>query len=271
VVTSGEKELCAAYITKAYPKATHSRACRLLDCSRKKIYYEKKMPSKDEPLRKAIAEVIGNSRKGRIKVIKLVQKSNPEMGSSRIRRVYEKEGFSLQKRLRRRMKDNPSNPLQIPLHKNEEWAMDFMSDSLVNGNRIRTLNVIDHYNRECKGIKVARNIPARVLIAILEIIIEKHGKPKRIRTDNGPEFRSKLFQLWLKANGIEWSKIQKGKPQQNAIVERFNRTYREDILDANVFVSPEDAQELTDSWIEDYNNNRPHQSLNYQTPSFYAA
>jgi putative transposase len=229
------------------------------------------MPLKDIIVKQAIEEIIGNSRKGRDKVIKLMKKKHPEIGSSRVRRVYEKSGFSLTKKLRRRIKDNPSNPIEISFSKNQEWAMDFMSDALVCGRKIRTLNIIDHFNRECMGISIGTNMPARVVIKELEKVIERAGKPERIRTDNGPEFRSKLFQKWLAQNEIEWSRIQKGKPQQNAIIERFNRTYREDILDANLFYSIEQAIEITGKWIKEYNCERPHQSLNYQTPSSYAA
>lgn len=223
------------------------------------------------PIKEAIKSVLGTSRKGREKVIILVQRKYPQYGQSQIRRVYEQNGFSLTKRLRRRIKDNPANPIEIPFAEKEEWAMDFMSDALADGRRIRTLNIIDHFNRKCIGIKVAINIPARVVIQYLEQRIEIYGKPKKIRTDNGPEFRSKLFQKWLSNNSIEWSRIQKGKPQQNAIIERFNKTYREDVLDANIFFSPEGATEITQVWVEDYNNERPHQSLNYKTPSDYAA
>ena len=102
-------------------------------------------------------------------------------------------------------------------------------------------------------------------------MIEKYGKPQKIRTDNGPEFTSKRFQSWLSDQKIKWSKIQKGSPWQNAIVERFNRTYREDILDANWFYNINQAQQITDEWIEDYNNERPHEALDYQTPKQYAA
>lgn len=229
------------------------------------------MPEKDIFIKQAIDKVIGTSRKGRMKVIKLVQKTHPEIGSSRIRRVYERSGLSLSKKLRRRLKDNPANPIEMPFASNEEWAMDFMSDALFDGRRIRTLNVIDHYNRKCLGIKIGFNMPARLVIQAVEQIIELHGKPKRIRTDNGPEFRSKLFQKWLFNNEIAWSRIQKGKPQQNAIIERFNKTYREDVLDANIFKNIAQANEITQTWVNDYNNERPHQSLNYQTPSSYAA
>lgn len=229
------------------------------------------MPAKDAVIKEAIQSVIGASRKGRTKVIKLVQKKYPALGDSKIRRVYEREGFSLSKKLRRRIKDNPANPISIPLAANQEWAMDFMSDALGNGRMIRTLNIIDHFNRQCKGLEVDFNLPARRVIEIVERAIERYGKPASIRTDNGPEFRSKRFRLWMKNNHIKWSRIQKGKPQQNAIIERFNKTYREDVLDANLFHSVEHANEVTTNWVEDYNHNRPHQSLNYQTPMAYAA
>ena len=229
------------------------------------------MPLKDKQIKLAIDQVIGTSRKGRIKVIKLVQKIHPEVGSSRIRRVYERSGLSLSKKLKRRIKDNPANPIEIPFASNEEWAIDFMSDALFDGRKIRTLNVIDHFNRKCLGIKIGFNMPARIVILAMEQIIEMHGIPKRIRTDNGPEFRSKLFQKWLNKHGIAWSRIQKGKPQQNAIIERFNKTFREDILDANIFTNIPHAEEIANAWVEEYNNERPHQSLGYQTPSNYAA
>ena len=109
------------------------------------------------------------------------------------------------------------------------------------------------------------------MIEILERTIAEHGIPLGIRTDNGPEFTSCLFQSWLDKNEIEWIKIQKGKPQQNAIIERFNRTYREDILDANLFFSLDHVYEVTQPWIVDYNQERPHESLNYCTPIEYAA
>lgn len=229
------------------------------------------MPDKDIVVRHAIESVMGSTRKGRNKIIRLVQRNHPGIGASKIRRVYERSGFSLSKKWRRRMKDNSANPISIPLAANEEWAMDFMCDVLGDGRQIRTLNIIDHYNRQCMGISVDFSLPARKVIEALDRIIEHHGKPKRIRTDNGPEFCSKRFQLWLRKNGIEWSRIQKGKPQQNAIIERFNKTYREDVLDANVFSTLEHARELTTKWLWDYNNERLHQSLNYQTPVAYAA
>ena len=120
------------------------------------------MPAKELYIKEIIKEVIGTSRKGREKVIRLVQKKHPEISSYRIRRVYERYGFSLTRRLKRRIKNHPANPIEIPLSANREWAMDFMSDALADGRRIRTLNVIDHYNRKCIGIKTLLNIPVYI-------------------------------------------------------------------------------------------------------------
>jgi len=229
------------------------------------------MPQKDTIVREAIMEVMGTSRIGRRKVIVKVKRKKPELSSSRIRRVYEKSGFSLYKRHKRKRFDNPANPISVPLEKNQEWAMDFMSDALANGSKIRTLNIIDQFNRKCVSIEIERSFPSRKVIEVIKRAIQEHGKPKGIRTDNGPEFTSHVFQQWLEDNGIEWIKIQKGKPQQNAIIERFNKTFREDILDANKFFSFDHIRGLTSDWINNYNDDRPHEALNYKTPNEYAA
>ena len=229
------------------------------------------MPQKDAVLKEVIQGVIGTSRIGRKKIIVKVQKKRPDISASKIRRVYEKEGLSLYKRMKKKRTDNPANPIEVPLKPNVEWAMDFMSDSLTNGRKVRTLNIIDQYNRKCLEIAIGFSMPSRKVIEILQRTIDEHGKPLGIRTDNGPEFTSVVFQGWLEKNNIEWVKIQKGKPQQNAIVERFNRTYREDVLDANLFYSLDAIHEITNSWIKEYNEGRPHEALNYCTPNEYAA
>jgi len=229
------------------------------------------MPEKDALLSKIIKDTVGTQRIGREKVIRKVQKMHPALSASKIRRVYQKGGFCLFKRMRKRRPNQPANPIDIPLEPLKEWAIDFMSDSLVNGRSFRTLNVIDQFNRACMGIYISTSIPAKHLTNQLEQMIELHGKPQRIRTDNGPEFTSKHFQLWLHKNNIQWERIQPGKPQQNALVERFNRTYREDVLDANLFKSIKEATLITSQWIEEYNHKRPHQALDYKTPMEYAA
>ena len=160
------------------------------------------MPLKDEPIEQAIRAAIGHSRKGRKKVIALIRRKHPEIGASKIRRVYQINGFALMKRHKHRMRNNPKNPATVPLQANIEWAIDFMHDSLVDGRRIRSLNIIDPYNRQCKGIYIRHSIPAQVLIELLDRSIEKYGKPKYIRSDNGPEFIAKRFKKWMHDNEI---------------------------------------------------------------------
>ena len=128
------------------------------------------MPLKDQPVKEAIQEVIGTSRKGRKKVIRLVQRKHPEIGASKIRRVFEQNGFSLMKKLKRRMQNNPAT---VPMVANQEWAIDFMHDTLVSGRQIRSLNIIDPYNRECKGVFIRHNLPAIRVIELMERAIEK--------------------------------------------------------------------------------------------------
>lgn len=226
---------------------------------------------KDQPIKEAIEKVIGSSRKGRNKVIPLVKKIYPEVGSSRIRRIYEQNRFALFMRPKRKRFNNSKNSATVPMEANVEWAIDFMYDSLVNGRAIRSLNIIDPFNRECKGIFIRHSIPAIRVIEFLEQAIEKYGKPKFIRSDNGPEFISKRFQLWMRDNQITWNKIQKGKPQQNCFVERFNRSMREEFLDANLFFTIDQANELAEYYREEYNCFRPHESLGNLTPKEYAA
>jgi putative transposase len=235
------------------------------------MYYQKKMPTKDQIIKAIILSVIGNGRMGRDKVIARVQRLHPHLSASKIRRVYTREGLSLPLRMRKARVKRPANPIEISLSKNQEWAIDFMSDSLTNGRRFRTLNVVDHYNRACLGIEIAHSLPAKKVTAFLDIMIEIHGVPKKIRTDNGPEFISKAFGVWLNKKGIKWNPIEAGKPQQNAIVERFNRTYREDVLDRYLFDNLEHAKEITENWLQDYNQLRPHQALGNLTPEEYAA
>lgn len=228
------------------------------------------MPQKDEPVLTAIKSVIGTKRRGRKKVIALVQRTQP-YSSSRIRRVYEQQGYALHGKPTKRMPRIKANPAFLPLKENIEWAIDFMHDVLESGRQVRSFNIIDPFNRLCKGMFINYSMPAKRVINLLEIAIECYGKPASVRTDNGPEFISKRFQLWLKDKEIKWVNIRKGKPQENCFVERFNRTAREELFDANIFMNLEDANQKAAIFKEEYNALRPHESLNNKTPLEYAA
>jgi len=145
-----------------------------------------------------------------------------------------------------------------------------MSDSLTSGRRFRTFNVIDDFNREALAIEIDTSLPSSRVVQTLLRLFETYGKPHTIRMDNGPEFTSIELEGFCEAHGVKLGFIQKGKPTQNAFIERFNRSYREEILDAYLFNSLKDVRELTARWVEDYNNFRPHESLNNISPKEYA-
>ncbi len=193
MVTSYQKEQCLAFVQEVFLELSHAKTCKLFNCSRTKRYYKKLMPWKNAVVKEAIQDVIGTSQLGRKKIIVKVQKKHPYMGASKIRRVYEKEGFSLYKRMKKKRINNPANPIEVPYGPNVEWAMDFMSDSLANGKKFKTLNIIDQYNRKCLEIAISYTLPSRKVIEKLQPTIDEYGKPLGIRTDNGPEFTSCTF------------------------------------------------------------------------------
>ena len=152
---------------------------------------------------------------------------------------------------------------------NAVWALDFMRDTLYSGRVFRTLNVIDEANRGALGIDIAVSIPAARVITFVGQMVDLHGRPAAIRCDNGPELTSQTFTDWCKEQDIELRFIQPGKPDQNAYIERFNRTYREEVLSAYLFDSLEEVREITSDWLDRYNEIRPHDALGSLPPARY--
>jgi len=183
-----------------------------------------------------------------------------------VHRVYVEMGLNIRRKMKRRLPVPVKEPLTWPIDANIVWSMDFMHDTLTNGMKFRTFNVIDDFNREALNIVIDTSISAKRVIRELEKLIEWRGKPERIRVDNGPEFTSYIFVEWAKKHGIEIVYIQPGKPVQNSFIERFNRTYRQEILGAFLFDELNQVRILTEEWLNLYNRQRPHDSLNGLTP-----
>jgi putative transposase len=144
-----------------------------------------------------------------------------------------------------------------------------MRDTLYDGRAFRTLNVIDEGNREALRIEVGTSISAIRLQRVMNELIEVYGKPRAIRLDNGPEMTAQSFVEWAERQNIALRFIQPGKPNQNAFIERFNKSYRQEVLDANLFNTLAEVQAATDDWIEDYNLYRPHDALGRVPPAQY--
>jgi putative transposase len=170
------------------------------------------------------------------------------------------------KKVKRRITNPKKQPLLQPIRMNLTWSMDFMQDTLENGRKFRVLNIIDDFNRESLTINISYSFPSEKVIEILEEVIEWRGKPESIRTENGTEFIAHAFTNFCIRKNIEHIKIQKGKPTQNSYIERFNRSYREDVLDAYIFEDLNQARIATELFMEDYNNEHPHESLGDKSP-----
>jgi putative transposase len=184
-------------------------------------------------------------------------------------RVYCQLRLNLPRRTKRRVPQRERQPLWVEPRMNAVWALDFMRDTLYSGRVFRTLNVIDEANRGALGIDVAASIPATRVTGFLAQMIDLHGRPSAIRCDNGPELTSQTFTDWCKEQDIELRFIQPGKPDQNAYIERFNRTYREEVLSAYLFDSLDEVREITADWIDRYNEIRPHDALGSLPPARY--
>ena len=184
----------------------------------------------------------------------------------RVYRIYRELELNLRIKPKRRLVREKPDKLAVPLQKNETWSMDFMHDAMADGSSFRTFNVIDDFNREGLGIEVDKSLPSLRVTRALDRIIEWRGKPKTIRCDNGPEYISEVLVSWAKENDITIQYIQPGNPQQNAYVERYNRTVRHEWLNQHLFESLDQARATATNWLWRYNNDRPNMAIGGITP-----
>ncbi len=184
----------------------------------------------------------------------------------RVYRIYRELELSLRIKPKKRLYREKPESLIVPERINQCWSMDFMHDQLENGRSFRLLNVIDDHNREGLAIEVDFSLPAARVVRVLDQIIEWRGKPEKIRCDNGPEYISGQLASWAEKHGIELLYIQPGNPQQNAYIERYNRTVRYDWLGQHVFESLDEVQHHATRWLWTYNNERPNMANGGFTP-----
>ena len=187
----------------------------------------------------------------------------------RVYRIYKAMKLHLPRRAKRRLPPRVQQPMAVAARANAEWSMDFMTDTLYQGRRFRTLNILDEGVREALAIVIDTSIPGARVVRTLEQLVAWRGKPDAIRVDNGPEYLSYVLTDWCRDQGVQLHYIQPGKPNQNAYIERFNRTFRHEVLDAYVFESLKEVREITRHWITAYNEDRPHDSLGSIPPAMF--
>ena len=242
------------------------QACVLFCISTSVFYYQAKRKDDSEVIDQLSILAELHQQWGFWMMFHRLRKLRYQWNHKRVYRIYTDMRLNMRNKRKKRLPARVKEPLLCPIQANITWSLDFMHDTLANGKTIRTLNIIDDFNREALSITVDTSLPAQRVIRELNKLIEWRGKPEKIRSDNGPEFIAGAIGEWCYENEIEWAYIQPGKPTQNSLVERFNRTFREDVLDSYMFDSLSQARKYANAWAWMYNNERPHSSLGYLTP-----
>jgi len=223
--------------------------------------------TRDADVVTALNDVVArHSRWGFWKCFYRLRRAGHHWNHKRVHRVYCALRLNLPRRSKRRVPARLRQPLAAPQRLNETWALDFMADALYDGRPFRALTVIDEGNREALAIEIGSSIPSARVIRVLDELVRLYGRPARVRVDNGPELVAEAFVEWCTAQRIGLGYIQPGKPDQNAFIERFNRTYREEVLDTHLFESLDQVRAITEAWLAIYNTERPHDSLGQVPP-----
>lgn len=271
MVKPADRREAVGYIQETY-SISQRRACGLMRLSKSSYHYQPR-PSNDAALRGRLRELSRKHRRWGVDTFTyLLRREGWPDNHKRIYRVYREEKLQVKRRRKRKQPRERGEPLPRPERPNEVWGMDFVSDQLSNGRRIRLLVILDLYTKESVKIEVDHSLGGARVARALEQAIEVLGvTPKRILSDNGPEFRSKAMLRWSYEWEVEHHFIQPGKPSQNGFVEGFNSTLRDQCLNEHWFLTLEDARELIEAWRIEYNEIKPHSSLGGLPPSVYAA
>ena len=247
------------------------RACRLAGLSRS-AWYRPRVDrlERDKDVIDALQMLVEKHRRwGFWKCYDRLRLDGRPWNHKRVYRVYTELGLNHRRRTKKRLPSRPAQSLDVPMVPNMIWSLDFMHDSLYVGRRFRTLNVLDEGIREVLDIEIDTSLTGPRVVRVLERLKAWRGTPEAIRCDNGPELLSTPFVTWCEKNNIEIRYIQPGKPNQNAFIERFKRTYREEVLSAYLFEDLEQVREITWNWMQEYNEERPHDALGKVPPAVY--
>jgi len=260
----------AVLVMQVEVELSQRRACGLMELYRATCRYRRRRGA-DQRLRVRLRELAEARRRfGYRRLQILLQREGWQVNHKRVYRLYVEEKLAL-RRKRGRKRSTVRQPLPDAVAANQVWSVELMTDALSSGRRFRTLNIVDDYTRECLAIEVDTSLSGVRVVRVLEELKQRRGLPWQIRSDNGPEFVSRAVDQWVYEQGLQWHTIQPGRPMENGYVESFNGRFRDECLNENWFSDLADAREKIARWKQDYNEERPHSSLQYRTPVEFAA
>ena len=247
------------------------RACRLVGLSRmtaRRVVRRRE----DGRLRERLVTLAGERRRFGYRMLHaLLRREGWPVNHKRVERLYRQERLKLRRRTKKRVPMEPRVGAWCPVAANQRWSLDFTEDALASGRKFRTANLKDDCTRECPAIEVDLSLPAFRVVAMLERAGAERGFPETLVVDNGPELRGRALEEWAWKRGVKLFFIDPGKPVQNAYIESFNGRFREECLNLHWFTGLAEARRIIEAWRVDYNEQRPHSSLDYRTPAEFAA
>lgn len=276
MVSPARRRDAVRYLTRRHP-ISERRACKLVGQHRSTQRYQ---PLGSDFELRLVARIndlaVEHPRFGYRRIHALLRAEGWEINRKRVERLWRLEGHKVPQRKgkqgQRAFGSDESSAWSLPAERpNHIWSYDFVATRTANGGALRILNIVDEFTRRCVFHKVDRSIGTNSVIDALEVAFERHGRPEILRSDNGKEFTSTSLAGWLKDQGVAQAFIEKGSPQQNPYVERFNGSMRDEVLSGEIFHSLLEARTVIAEWVDFYNTKRPHRGLEMKTPeAFYA-
>jgi putative transposase len=253
---------------QAHYGLSERRACRLVGIGRSTLRYRSRPRPEEESLRRRLRELAAvRPRFGYRRLHVLLRREGVIVNHKRIERLYREEGLAVRRRTRKRVARDGRGRAAVPGRPNQQWGVDFVSDALAWGRRIRLFTVVDVFTREALAIEVDTSLPGGRVVRVLERLAAERGAPDEIVLDNGPELAGRAVDQWAYERGVWLRFIEPGKPVQNAFVESFQGRLRDECLDRHWFVGLRDARRTVEAWRHDYNRARPHSALGYRPPA----
>ena len=243
------------------------RACAVVGVGRSTVRYRRRERPDDGALRRRLLALAGERpRFGYRRLHALLRREGVGVNHKRSERLYRAEALALRRRRRKRAGGPGRGRPPGPVRPNQQWALDFVSDALACGRRIRVLAVVDAWTREALAVEVDTSLPGERVARLLDQVAARRGFPEEVVLDNGPELTGRALDQWAYRRGVGLRFIDPGKPVQNATIESFNGRFRDECLNEHWFLGIADARRTVEEWRQDYNQRRPHSSLGYRTP-----